>query len=386
MNFSCQLLLATLGFCLLLPTANAQWLESKGQARILNNNVEIARNDAVQDALRQALLVAGARVSSIQEISNGLLTADRFEVRTQGSVRDIQLLNELHKNGYVTVTIRADIVRDIDQCSAAQLTKTLVLTEFPLVKRSQAANGAIFELGKYAARQLHQQINNLNGVTRITQLLPLQQQWQQGQQPIGDSPYITLANASNAQYVLTAQITDLSVDQVQSKWLGLSNETPLRQFSLNVFLYDGANGEQVWNKQYSTMAPWLYERQAQVDVGANSFWQSTYGVAINGQLSQVAADIDDKLSCEAISGQIVKASSDQFTINLGREHGINAGDLLTVLHQGSFVDLDGIVRQTQQISDAKLKVVQLGRYHLVAQPLNNALAGGIQIRDRIIKK
>jgi len=386
MKRSCQLLLATLCFGLLLPSVNAQWLESKGQARILNNNVEIARNDAVQNALRQALLVAGARVSSIQRISNGLLTADRFEVRTQGSVRDIQLINELHKNSYITVTIRADIVPEIDQCSAAQLTKTLVLTEFPLTMRSQAATGAIFELGKYTAHQLHRQINNLNGATRITQLLPLQQQWHQGLQPIGDSPYVTLANASNAQYVLTAQITDLSMHQAQSKWLGLSSEIPLRQFSLNVFLYDGINGEQMWNKQYQTIAPWSYERQAQVDVSASSFWQSSYGVAINGQLNQLADDLDDKLSCEAISGQIVKASNDQFTVNLGREHGINAGDLLTILHQGSFVDLDGIVRQTQQISDAKLKVVQLGRYQLVAQPLNNALAGGIQIRDRIIKK
>ena len=135
---------------LLLITAfsnvNAAWFESKGQAQILNDEVEIARNNAVQDALRQGLLYAGANISSVQEISHGLLTSDRFEIRTQGSVRDIQLINERHKNGYVTVTIRADIIAEHDQCRASQFTKTLVLTEFPITERSQATTGAIFNL------------------------------------------------------------------------------------------------------------------------------------------------------------------------------------------------------------------------------------------------
>ena len=386
MNRNCQILVTGLSLALLSFNINAQWLESKGQARILNNNIEIARNNAVQNALRQSLIVAGARVSSIQEISNGLLTSDRFEVRSQGSVRDIQLLNERHKNCYITVTIRADIVREFEQCSGTKLTKTLVLTEFPLSARSQAATGGIFELGKYTAQQLHRQINSLNGVTRITQLLPLQQQWQQQLQPMASSPFITLANRSNAQYVLTAQITDISMFQANTKWLGFVTESPLRQFSLNVFIYDGSNGEQVWNKQYQTQAVWIYQRQTQVDVSTSAFWQSAYGAAINDQLIQLTDDINDKLRCEAISGRIVKATKDQFTINLGSEHGIKAGDQLMVIHQGSFIDLDGTRHQTQQISDAKLKVIQLGRYNLVAEPVDVALAGGIQIRDQIVKE
>lgn len=384
MKANFKLLLLTL--VTLSSNINAAWFESKGQAQIINDNVEIARNYAVQDALRQAMLYGGAKVSSIQEISNGLLTSDRFEVRSQGAVRDIQLLNERHKNGYLSVTIRADIVRDPDQCRASQFNKTLVLTQFPLAKRSQATDGAIFDLGKLTAQQLHHKINAIEGKLEITEIFPVQQPWLNSQQAATTAAVTQIANSSNAQYVLTAQISDISMAQISNNWLDLMTESRTRQFALNVFLYDGINGEQIWNKQYQTTAPWHYERQAQVDVSSANFWQSAYGMAINAQLDQLYNDLNQRLSCEVVAGTIIKAVDQSYTINLGSQHGLNTGDILKVIHRGHFIDPHGISRQTLRLSDARLKIVQIGRYHLEAQPLDTSLAGGVQIRDKVVKE
>ncbi|NRA83380.1 MAG: flagellar assembly protein T N-terminal domain-containing protein [Gammaproteobacteria bacterium] len=368
--------------------ANAAWFESKGQAQILNDEIEIARNHAVQDALRQALLFAGANINSVQEISHGLLTADRFEVRAQGTVRDIQLINERHKGGYVSVTIRADIMPQDSQCQASVYTKTIALTEFDLLQRSQASHGAIFDLGEAVANRLSNQIKQSLTKLATTQVLPLQQSWRHNNQPTNIStslaPFARLASANNAQYVLTAQITDISMYQAKSRWLGFSSKTPLRQFSIAAYLYQGINGEMVWSKKYAIKAPWLYPRQAQVEVNSNEFWLTPYGQAITDQLNQINTDINEHLACEKLLGQIVKVSQDSYTVNLGSHHGIKIGDTLNIIHQGSFIDVNGIIRPTQQISEAKLQISQISQYHLTATSQDPSLAGGIQIRDTVV--
>ena len=51
--------------CLLLLLAaplHAQWYESTGVAAIKNDNNELARTHAIENALKKALLVAGASV------------------------------------------------------------------------------------------------------------------------------------------------------------------------------------------------------------------------------------------------------------------------------------------------------------------------------------
>ncbi|NRA70800.1 MAG: flagellar assembly protein T N-terminal domain-containing protein [Gammaproteobacteria bacterium] len=362
--------------------ANAAWFESKGQAKIHNGNTEIARNNAVQDALRQALLYAGANINSVQQITNGLLTSDRFEIRTVGSVRNLQLVNERHRDGFVTVTIRADIIAEAAQCEAANFSKTLVITQFPLLDRQQAITGAIFELGQAVTTQFSNKIKYMKGQITVTQVLPLQQ-WQQN--AISYTAINKISRSHHAQYVLMADITDISFHPVTTKWLGLISNSPQRQFNLNVALYDGINGEKIWAKQYQTTAPWHYQKQAQVNVHGQAFWQAPYGLAIVNQLSQIYNDLNDQLNCEKLSGTIVKVDGDKYIINLGSNQGLKIGQTLSVTHQGNFTDVDGNTLPMTQLSGAKLKIIQLGRYQLTAQATNPAEAGAIQIRDRVIK-
>ncbi|MFT5313041.1 MAG: hypothetical protein ACI8Z9_001525, partial [Paraglaciecola sp.] len=53
------------------------WFEASGQAVIKNGNKEVARQRATQEAIKQALLFAGASVDSVQHMANGLLQDDR---------------------------------------------------------------------------------------------------------------------------------------------------------------------------------------------------------------------------------------------------------------------------------------------------------------------
>ncbi|MFQ3197755.1 MAG: hypothetical protein ACI81A_001467, partial [Paraglaciecola sp.] len=70
--------------------AQGAWFEASGQAAIHNSDKQAAKQQATQEAIKQALLFAGASVSSVLEMSNGLLEQDRVEIRSSGEVNDLQ--------------------------------------------------------------------------------------------------------------------------------------------------------------------------------------------------------------------------------------------------------------------------------------------------------
>jgi hypothetical protein len=53
---------------------------------------------------------------------------DRFEIRASGEVNNIELINEIYNDDYVTVSIRADIFPQFALCSASDYIKNIVTT------------------------------------------------------------------------------------------------------------------------------------------------------------------------------------------------------------------------------------------------------------------
>jgi hypothetical protein len=135
--------------------AQAQLYQSRGQAMIQGGNITMARTKAIEDALNKALLVAGASVSSVQQVVNGLLTQDNVSIRASGVVSAIELISETHSGGNITVNIRADIYPQENQCFAANFRKSLLLTRSHIVHREQASMGNVFALDNAVMRQLN---------------------------------------------------------------------------------------------------------------------------------------------------------------------------------------------------------------------------------------
>ena len=133
-----------------IPT-NAAWFEATGQAVINNGNKALAKKQATHEAVKQALMFAGASITSVQAMSNGLLENDRFEIRSGGEVNDLALISETYHDDYVTVVIRADIFAQRTQCDAAQYKKRLVSTWFPIRDRQQGITGGLTGFGQTVA-------------------------------------------------------------------------------------------------------------------------------------------------------------------------------------------------------------------------------------------
>ena len=151
---------AVLMFIISSSPALAVWFEATGQAVINNGEKEAARQQATQEAIKQALLFSGASVKSIQSLANGLLEDDRFEIRASGEVNNIELIDEIYHDDYVTVSIRADIFPQEALCSASDYKKNIVTTWYSIKKRQQAAVGNLYNFGKVLAEKVQEETQN----------------------------------------------------------------------------------------------------------------------------------------------------------------------------------------------------------------------------------
>jgi len=379
--------------CLLLLLAaplHAQWYESTGVAAIKNDNNELARTHAIENALKKALLVAGASVSSVQQVVNGLLTQDEINIRASGSINSFELIDETYTDNQVEVTIRADIFPQERQCYSSDYKKTLLLTKSTLKHREHANVGGIYALDKALTKRLSNTINR-HGMYLDTKL------------SLRNTPafsrYVDTINAeeiknmtmayadiTNSQYVLYAQITDVSfANEENSNWKFWQEDVYDRHFNLSVYIYNGINGDEVFSKEYYNSAPWEFTKRAQVDVNSQSFWQSQYGAVINDTLAQVTTDIDDNMMCQPTRGKIVKLDGNQLMINLGRMQGVKLGDEFSLLHLNNFKSPDGKTYAGFNVSNFKVKVTQVNQTNAIAMTEDQALIDSIQVNDLAVR-
>lgn len=373
----------------------SQLYEAQGQAVIQNGNTESARTKAMENALKKALLVAGASVSSVQQVVNGLLMQDEISIRASGSVNAIELMDEIHANNIITVTIRADIFPQEKQCFSADFRKSILLTKSYVKHRQQANIGKIYTINSSTIETLANKIRKNSRYVDVKSLLKQQTQFSR----FNKSLYIekvrqltmSLAQKSDSQYVLYSEIEDLSLTQeATNNWQFWQYDYFDRAFTITFYLFNGVNGEPIFQKTYRNYAPWTFNKREQVKAHSTVFWQSEYGKMIDKTLAQVVKDIDESVMCEPTRAKIVQVNGNTITLNLGKVHGVKVGDEFSLLHNKNFKSDAGTTYAGFNVSSYKVKIIKVSQQSATAQTTNNGsldngLLGNIQINDLAVR-
>jgi len=371
-------------------SVNSQWFESQGQAVIRNNDNQAARSQATQSALKKALLIAGASVSSIQQVVNGLLTQNEISIRASGSVQALELIDETYHDDMVTVTIRADILAQEKQCFSAYYRKGLLLTKSHLLHREQANIGNLYGLDTKLILNLSEQLKENSRFTDVKLALKNKTNFSQYNQGIHNealkSLSMSLANMTNSQYIFYSEIEDISFNsEVQNGWQFWQEDVFDRNFSFNLYVYDGTNGEVIFDKKYQGTAPWLFSKRAKVDINSHTFWHSEYGEMVNELLTRMVMDIDENIMCKPTRGKILNVTGNEILINLGAKQGVKIGDEFSLLHLNNFVNFKGETYPGFNVSNYKVKITQVSQQTAKAITLDSSLLGNIQKDDLAVR-
>lgn len=343
-------------------SARAELIEAQGSAAILGGDEVYAREQATRDALRQALLASGAAVSSVQRLENGSLRSEQIQIRSGGDIRQYRLKREEVRNGRMYITLVADIQAERQICQTQHFAKDLTLVRLRMRYPDQASYGAMDDMPENLSRRLFETLANAPQGVAVRQWLdenlridPLH--LQQGDRSALEE-IKALSLRTDSQYLVLGSIDDLSIEP-QGGQLTSWYEDPVRNFRMQLYLFDGINGSLVNRKVYEGRATWTFGKREQVGSSSGQFWQSSYGQEVNYQLQQAAQDLVAQLTCAPVTARVVGQNERGPYINLGRRNGVKLGDQFRIQHNADFIDPYGKSRMMRNPADGLFEVVQV---------------------------
>lgn len=369
--------------------AQARWVEAQGDALIIDGDISGARAQAIETALQQALMLAGGNVSSVQRVVDGVMQNTQTEWRGQGNVDQVDIVREEINGDRIFITIRADIWNRDGSCPSSDYKKAVTIAPFEVAERSQAVWGQVYRLGEVSAqrftRQLGSRAQNLTVKHTLKRDVGVQDALRQVDlQYLGKMARV-LGQENDSQYVIFGLYDDLSVHVRSTGILGdLIGTSYARNYALTLYLLDAYSGEIVTRAHINDAANWDFSEQQEVDVAANYFWNSPFGLSLQQSLNELATGIDAKLRCEPARGRIVRVNGQELQINLGTVNGVKAGDMLRVVHEANFVDTNQNFRQKWALSDYIVQVTQVNQTSAIARLPTDDYLSNVQINDWVV--
>jgi hypothetical protein len=378
--------------------ADAVVVEVQGQAPIITS-VNYARQQALEDAMRQASLRAEAHVVSTQLMTKGVMQQDEIKLKSQANIKNVEVVWEGADQGIYSVTIRAD-VKPVQMCQQGNnLRKAVAVTGFSLVTPKQSSLGQLQNIEQDLARVF---INTLNdsgqmhaldashiGLYENPSFAPSAQNQQRHL-----TTSMTLAQNLGAQYIVSGIVRGLDTlstvaDNVESEesWLslvGFADEPSDRQFAVDVFVHDGFSGALIFSNSYATQGKWNLDRMANIRFASPAFWKSNYGHAVKDLLAGAIDDVSMSLRCQPFMAKIIKTEGKRVHIEALAGAGIRPGDKFSIYRSGTFYNLDLEPRIELTNTDMKATVSQVQPQFIVAELSMSAQQLSIQRDDIVI--
>ncbi len=359
-------------FCLAnSPLSQAAWYEATGTSTIVSSETK-ARSDALEDAIFKAVSFAGADIGSISNLRQFLEVGRKEYQFSNHEVHAIVIEQERIRGNVISVTARIDIYPSATGCHVSQYKKTFLVGNIDIASPQQAVMGQIYDVGDDFAEVLNRQLDveSSSFISVGTTDFEIDKRHPERLKMI--------AQDKGAQYIIGGVINDLTATIEQNT---LAEDVINRQFALEMTVFDGKTGNEIYNRNYREVAKWPFAKTSKVDTRSARFWASTYGDMLLKVSRNIMLDLEAEVSCKVTLPEVVAKWGNTITIDLGRIHGVKLGDKLQLWHTGSFIDQRGIPRNKVAQTDVTLTVSRVYENEAEVTVDQPELSGAIQIGD-----
>jgi hypothetical protein len=364
----------------------AQWFESSATAITIDGDWDDARERAIKKAVKNALAFSGGTISSLQQVTNGVLVENRLVLNSEGEIKALTVINEKKQSDMdgdtINITVKVDIQAPEKICYGKNFPKSIALTRFKLNTPEQATDGNIFDINKLISKTLFNQLKLSSHSLDVRQFvnfpIKLGDQYQDKTQT--DTLH-SLASNTDSQFIVYGEINDISVKFKSKNSLKYWITNPTRHFYLTIYLYDALQGKLISSKQYRTQAQWQYGKHEEANLQSKTFWQNDYGQSIIALLDNVTIDLEKQLQCQQPIAKVVSVDSNSVQINLGKNNGLKNGSILSLFYSTNQKDQFGIERSTKSQYQGTMKVIEVEQHNAILRTLDNIPLGNIQIND-----
>ncbi len=341
----------------LSTVAQAVTVEAEGRVVIHDQDIDAARREALRSASQQALLQAGAWVSSSQSVSQGVLSDDNLQVRSVGSLTNVRVIDEQVQGNLFVMKIRADVETE-DSCqqstAGASYVKSAAITAFPVQHPTQASLGDLHDASRGISKLISDSLSRrgslraLNASHLAVNPAPdTAASYQQDNGSISDT--LPVFRDMDVQFIVSGVIRDLNMfdptRNTEGNYFGYLYDSldyrgrqHMRNFGIEVFVHDGFTGALLFSRNYRTGGIWALPDHTSTGFGTAAFLNTDYGQQVNRLIGQISQDLDRKLKCEPFRARIVRTRRNSITFNAGSVAGIRPGDKLMVYRKSTFFD------------------------------------------------
>ena len=351
--------------------SHASWYEVTGSSAIVSSEKE-ARLHALEDAIYKAVNFSGADIGSISNL-RPLLESERSEYQfSKSEVRYIIVDDVVKRGGNIFVKARVDIYPSATACHINQYKKTFLIGNIDIASPQQAVMGQIYSVGDDFATVINRQLDKESAsfISVGTTDFEISGKYPERLKMI--------AGDTGAQYIMGGTITDLTATIEQNL---LSKDQTNRQFALELTVFDGKTGNEVYQKKYREVAVWPFARTSKVDTTSARFWASSYGTMMLRISRNIMLDLESEISCKITLPEVIAKWDNKITIDLGRIHGVETGDKLKLWHTGSFIDQRGLPRNKVSETDVTLTVSRVYENEAELSIDQPELASSVRIGD-----
>ncbi len=344
-----------LAFC--SAAVHALTVEAQGQAPIVAGDLEGARLQAIRDASEQALLQAGAYISSTQQVHQGVIQVDNLRVQSSGQLSQVRVVQEERDGALLRVRIRAEAELDA-QCSpetpGQRYRKQVAVAGFPLAERDQANLGGFGDAEQAISRYLADALNQglrLDAINASHLQVHANPQTAAGSQRPHGALTTALATFQDldVQFIVSGVIRDLGMIDPRTALpetilkdlydrLDYRGRQHLRQFELDLFIHDGSTGALLLSGRYGTRGLWNIDSHLRTGFLTPTFAATDYGQQVTQLLAQVGRELGQRLQCEPYQARILRTERNRIVFNGGSLAGIRPGDQFEVYRKRTFYD------------------------------------------------
>ncbi len=383
--------LLILTFLMMSPWGHAVIIEAEGQARIINENIKAARENAIRDASQQAAMQAAVYVSSSQVVRDGILEIDNMQISTLGKVSNIEILDEKVIGNHLHIRIKADVL--IDEGCKNGITntyaKSVAFSAFPLAKQQQANLGALHNIASSFPATLINQIPETGNITSLKathiSLFPNLNQTPTTQLDDGThSNALSATGHFHVNYIVSGVIRDIGMvdprtHAEQNYFIDLYNRLDyksrkhLRNFAIDLFIFDGFSGQLIKKEHYQTAGLWALDPSLHTGFATAAFHKQDYGQKVLALQQKIAKDLVETLRCEPFTTSISRVEDRTIWINAGRLQDVKVGDKLTLYRKETFFTPD-MKANTQLINTRQTLVIDNVQQGFASGYINSAAA------------
>ncbi len=317
--------------CLLLIAlgAQAREVEVEGAAAIIDGGVTEARQQALEDALRQAALYGGASVHSATVVVNNALAQDSTRVAAHGEVTLLAVIREWQADDAFHVLIKARVE---DQPPAPSLAspggyrKKIAFTQFEVLNRSDVQDLPGIE--RLLPQRLAQAVEQSGQLLTIDASRYLFSALAQQHSALGEVPPRALVSSLAAE--LGAQVVVQGV--IRSLATVSEGFAYRRMVVVEIRVMDGISGVVIGSHAYRDSVAGGRDVLAENGFEDPALDRQPLGALLQRLVREQAVLLAADVQILPFSARVLRNEGDAVYIDAGAVNRIKVGDSLTAYH------------------------------------------------------